>query len=615
MTLRAPLADRAQRTAEWARTARLDPKASGGRIAVTLLLGDSGRMAGVQVSSNWRSINQVLTAGFYKIPRFQRAYSWDRANVEDFWEDLFDSHDGYFIGSMVIYTNGDASGLVDGQQRLTTITILLAALRNELRDIGGEQEAKGLQTLIERLDLNARRRFVLETETSYPYLQGQIQSEPAKEAKNKVAAGQEERALAQAFSILGERVHSISEGVEMDASIAKKDWKREKIKRLSDVRDKLLKLTVVLVEVDDEDDATVIFQTLNSRGKDLEVADLVKSHLFALLKPQNTSFDEVRDRWNSVLQSFDDSAAGLSMNKLLLHSWLSRHGYVGEKQLFKVIRSHVRPNTARSYLDELTSDADLYRIAQEPSYKAWQKSQRELRESLDAMVLFKLAQPLPMVLALLRELEAGALKPRVVLKGLRAIESYHYIATAVTHQPSSGGVSRMYSAAARAIMSGKNAQKKSDAIDEISEKLRERLPSLAEFEASFLELRSSKEFTQQTNVVRYTLKQMHVAATEGVEIGELDLDALTIEHLVPQGSKRPASVDPSDVARIGNLILVTEELNKQLDDMTFSAKQQVLKAKQGVEEEILKATSWTKTTIEDRTKRLAKRAYKEVWRF
>ena len=60
-------------------------------------------------------------------------------------------------------------------------------------------------------------------------------------------------------------------------------------------------------------------------------------------------------------------------------------------------------------------------------------------------------------------------------------------------------------------MSGKNAQKKSDAIDDIAAKLRERLPSYGEFEASFLELRSSKEYTQQTPLVRYALKRLHYA--------------------------------------------------------------------------------------------------------
>jgi len=569
----------------------------------------------MQVSSNWRKIEQVLTAGFYKVPRFQRAYSWDKANVEDFWDDLIDSPDGYFIGSMVIYTDADASGLVDGQQRLTTITILLAALRNELREVGGTQEAEGLQTLIERTDLRAKKRFVLSTETSYPYLQSQIQREPSEGAKAQAAEGQEERALERSFAILSEKAHSVSDAVDRNASISKKDRKSEKVARLVAVRDKLLKLTVVLVEVDDEDDATVIFQTLNSRGKDLEIADLVKSHLFALLKPQNISLDEVRDRWNRVLQSFDDSAADLTMNQLLMHSWLSRHGYVGEKQLFKAIRAHARSNNAGAYLDELTGDAELYRVAQEPSYRTWQKMQRQLCESLEALVLFRLRQPLPMILSLLRELDNGGLKQRVVLKGLRAIEGYHFIATAVTHQPSSGGVSRMYSAAARALMTGKTAQDKSNAIDGLADKLRERLPSYAEFEASFLELRSSKEFTQQTPLVRYVLKRMHVAVTEGVEVDELDLDALTIEHLIPQGTKRPQSVDASDIARIGNLILVTQGLNQQLADKPFSTKQQVLTGKHGVEAEILEASSWTGKAIDDRTKRLAKRAYDEVWQF
>jgi Protein of unknown function (DUF1524) len=77
---------------------------------------------------------------------------------------------------------------------------------------------------------------------------------------------------------------------------------------------------------------------------------------------------------------------------------------------------------------------------------------------------------------------------------------------------------------------------------------------------------------------------MRVAATEGVEVAELDLDALTIEHLAPQGSKRPTNLDASDVARIGNLLLVTEGLNKQLGDKPFAVKQQALEGKQGVDE-------------------------------
>ena len=112
--------------------------------------------------------------------------------VEDFWQRPDREPGGYFIGSMVVYIESDdCYGLVDGQQRLTTITILLAAIRNELRALSEEDEAKGVQTLIERKDLSNQERFVLETETSYPYLQGQIQSLPG--AVDAVVAGRRAR--------------------------------------------------------------------------------------------------------------------------------------------------------------------------------------------------------------------------------------------------------------------------------------------------------------------------------------------------------------------------------------------------------------------------------------
>jgi hypothetical protein len=82
--------------------------------------------------------------------------------------------------------------------------------------------------------------------------------------------------------------------------------------------------------------------------------------------------DAARDKWNGILQVFNESAADLSMNRFLLHSWLSRHDYVGEKGLFKAVRSHARGSAAAAtYLAELVADAELYRTAQEPAYRKW----------------------------------------------------------------------------------------------------------------------------------------------------------------------------------------------------------------------------------------------------
>lgn len=555
----------------------------------------------------------MLSGGFFRVPRFQRPYSWDKANVEDFWLDVVESPGDYFIGSMVVYPQSEFAGLVDGQQRITTITMILAAIRNELIALGETTAASGIQTMVERVHPKGKKRFVLQTQTSYPYLQAQIQAEPGV-AQSEIAAGAEEKALEETFGYITSRIAGISKAVDQNPSTPVSRKTSEKTKQLLDLRDKLLGLTVVLVEVDGEDDATIIFQTLNSRGKDLEQKDLIKAHLLSILKQPNEDLDQARDQWENMIDSFDESVANINMNRFLLHSWLSRKEYVGEKALFKSVKRTVKANIARSYLDELLTDADLYRAAQEPSWRQWKKPQLPIRYALEAMSLFRLQQPLPFVLALLRAYGEEGIKLKTLLRGLCAVENYHFVATAVTNQPSSGGVSRMYSSSGRAVLDAKTPVAKSAAIDELAGKLRDRLPSYAEFESSFLELRSSRQYTQQTALVRYVLTKLHAATVQPETTTPIDYEQLTVEHLASQRQKS-SNVSPGDVARLGNLLLVTHELNDDLADKSFAEKQKVLTDHPGVEPEILNGTKWERDEIVARTKRLAVRAYEEVWSF
>src|SRR6266496_1273530 len=158
----------------------------------------------MQIKPVDRTISQLLESGFYKIPRFQRPYSWDKENVDDLWSDAIANEDpDYFIGSFVLFKekeHGNVYMVVDGQQRLTTLTLLLASVRNALDKLQLPNLAAGIQKLIEREDINNERRFVLQTETSYPFLQEHIQKHGAPEAK-KPASGEQE-ALELAFDYL-----------------------------------------------------------------------------------------------------------------------------------------------------------------------------------------------------------------------------------------------------------------------------------------------------------------------------------------------------------------------------------------------------------------------------
>src|ERR1700686_5539429 len=126
----------------------------------------------MQIKPVDKTVKEVLETGFYRIPRYQRPYSWDREQVDDLWSDAIANDDpDYFIGSFVLYRPNnpvDTFNVVYGQQRLTTITLLLAAIRNSLKILGQQALANGIQKLIERPDINSQQTFVLQTETSYP---------------------------------------------------------------------------------------------------------------------------------------------------------------------------------------------------------------------------------------------------------------------------------------------------------------------------------------------------------------------------------------------------------------------------------------------------------------
>ena len=145
----------------------------------------------------------------------------------------------------------------------------------------------------------------------------------------------------------------------------------EKIKKieteLQRIRDKILNLKIIFVHLESEDDAYMIFETLNTRGKDLTVADLVKNHILRNLKNTNMKVDRYKDKWTGIVKSFEDSEADLSLNSFLHHYWLSKYEYTTEKKLFWHIRKLVKPNNTLEFLNTLSSESNFYRLIHEPT--------------------------------------------------------------------------------------------------------------------------------------------------------------------------------------------------------------------------------------------------------
>jgi len=551
-------------------------------------------------------VKAILDGGYYRIPRFQRPYSWEKDNVDEFWNDaVVDSESVCFIGSIVVFKSADIYGIVDGQQRLTTITMILCSLRNEMRRQGLSELASGIHSQVERKDINNRPQFILQTETSYPYLQEHIQKEGQPDAGREVS--QEEKNLVSSFNLIQSYIRNSIKAIELDTALTP-EVRREKIKgKLVGIRDKILKLSLIFIELDNEDDAYIIFETLNTRGKDLTVSDLVKNHLTRLLKPTNANVDRVKDKWNKMIDMLEQSQADLSMNSFLHHFWLSRYDYTTEKKLFKKLKKTIRRSSAKQFLDTLVTESRTYREILEPSYRKWKKPEIEIRDSLEGLNLFRVKQQLPMEISVMREYLAESLRLKETIGILQAIERFHFLFTAVTSQRSSGGISFMYAFHARELLNSKSHDNKLQVLKDLRSKLSVRKPSYEEFEALFSQILFSKQFTKQKKLVQYILAKIDAYHSDGLPV---DYTQMTIEHIVPQSG----SIHPQIAAQLGNLILTDAKLNHRLGNKSFTEKKKVLAKSRVWTDSILKsAKEWNASSIENRTKALAKQAYGEIW--
>lgn len=560
----------------------------------------------MKIQSFDKSIKNIFGSNYYKIPRFQRPYSWDRDNVEEFWQDaVLESDEDYFIGSIVVFKSDedDIYGIVDGQQRLTTITMILCALRNSFRKHDLESLSKGVHALIERKDINDKKQFILQTETSYPYLQENIQKETPAEVHAKIA--EEERLLGEAFLFISNKIE------ETISELPKGKQKKERVRKfLTDIRDKILALKTIFIELENEEDAYMIFETLNTRGKDLRSTDLIKNHISKLYKSSNPKVDHAKLQWNQMLGILEESEEEINSDTFLHYYWLSTGEYTTLKKLYKQVRKEIKTESdAKLFLKNVLRDGVTFRELNEPSARKWHRNEVELKQTLDAINIFKVKQSTPMFLSVLREHKLGRLKFKHALEILHAIENFHFLFTAITFQRSSGGISFMYAKSARNLYLASDNAKKIEVVRDLKFKLKKRIPAYKEFELKFNDVGYSNKNTKQKKLVQYLLSKIdrHIA-TSGISV---DYENMTIEHILPQSDKAGGKYSEM----IGNLILVDSKLNGKLDDKPFAQKKEMMK-KSGylMDAYIAQAKEWGPKQIQERTRLLANMAYHKIWK-
>ena len=561
----------------------------------------------------------------YAIPRYQREYTWGRVQWDALLDDLLDNELHYFLGSIIcINQSQDALAvqeleLVDGQQRMTTISILLAAIY----DVFSKQPNLVMDQQIELYNL--RHKLILKKMPNQPRLIPQVQNNNQQDYFSvlgqigvlqdiETVANAGNRRVFKAFRHFLSRINLYLEHSD------------DPITKLQGLLEKVNTATLVKIEVASTSDAYTLFESLNNRGVPLTAIDLIKNKLLAVLEAQDKgSIDKQYNRWKKVIDALGDDYA--------VQERFFRQYYNAFKPSLKQIVSvpvATKSNLIKIYEKLIARDAEAFlqtmirmseHYAQIVSYRAVpdQSKLSSLLLSLDRIQ----GTPAYLLLMVLFECKTDLKLQEVHLEQTVEFLISYFVRRNATDLPPTRDLTRIFMDVVESMMMLEG--------DEVVRHIQTRLKTESASDEQFEKSLKGPIYEDNKAVCRFVLCALE--ASRMTRETQVNLWALkgkqyvwTIEHIFPQGDNIPTSwvkmiangdaelaeeYRQSYVHCLGNLTI--SGYNSTLGNKSFEDKKNRMDS-QGrkvgynnglyLNESLITQDSWSVQQIEVRTNRL-----------
>jgi uncharacterized protein with ParB-like and HNH nuclease domain len=526
-----------------------------------------------------------------EVPEYQRDYSWKAEHVAAFWKDIegfattYSTEKAlagreYFLGSAVTVESGTSILLLDGQQRLATATIMLAAFRDAVEShhknsstwaqetfIITENPVKG--TTFPHLKLNLQdRSFFFEA----------IQKFPREEVEPTMKSHQR---ILDAYDFLRANFGALWENIKPE---------KDATARAGHIITVLLEhVRVINVSTSNADHAADVFETLNDRGIGLSGTDLLRSHL--LVHAEEGKRQAVNEHWE---RAFQTCGVNEEAERLIRVSWTSEHGDVKSTKLPKLIREQVKEGKLDilEYSKRLDEDASRYMQLVEGDF-----DDEDLKKYYMEAKYFKLNAAYPMLVAVLRAC------PTEFETALRAAVSLIVRQNVVAGQVTGKLESAFFAAAKQTHQDKKFA----NALGI----LRAASPDAKVFRSSFLRLEFNSYGHSTAKALLSGIERQFVGTGEKFIASARKVH---VEHIYPQTPKIGDKWSDHNhwVNRIGNLTLLSSKLNTALKNELIAAKaSEYLKSDFKLTSSLSTAKAWSQKDVEKRQEVLCDLAAKE----
>jgi len=533
----------------------------------------------------------------YKVPSFQRDYSWKQDNWEDLWHDIIDTVNVHFMGSIVLQNSGDKIfTIIDGQQRLATLTIIALAIINKIQHLVDQNIEK--ERNIIRIDL-LKKKFLgdrdpgsltysakLElNENNNNFFQSHLMV--FRPPVNEKTLGDSNKLLWKSYNYFNDKVSTYFVSNQNGEQIA--NFLNKHIAE---------KLQFIQIVVENELSAYPVFETLNYRGERLTVSDLLKNFLFSLAT--KSDLEHIKLKWNRTV----DSIGLFNLPLFLRHYWISRNKLISERQLFKALKDTVSSSSqVIDLLDDLERNAQIYNALTNNTDKLWMGN-REIIKRIREIELFGEKQALPFLLASFNHLSTEEFTRvlrivSVITFRYTTIGGLHTNLKEETYNKAAVKISTHIISTARQIASEIKALYTNDKDFK------------NDFSTISINTRRSKK------LVRYILFEIENQMSGKDE--DYDVNPASIEHILPENAGEewsdhfPDAIRESMVYRLGNFTLLEEDKNKNCGTKKFQEKKEIYQSSQYSMTSSINYNLWNPHTMDYRQGKMADLAG-SIWR-
>jgi hypothetical protein len=551
------------------------------------------------------ALNQYLLM----VPPNQRSYAWEDSHVQTLFEDLSvalsNNNQTYFLGTVVL-TQGseDRLEVADGQQRLATTSILIAAIRDYLEALGpSERKAAEKYTseyllIYDEMSGEHTPRFQMNYEDNNFFVNHiLISAKDVVRPKFESTVPSHER-LHRAAQLAKTHVENVVAQFSKPADKAKALYNWIKFLRESAM--------VIAIRVPDHINAYTMFETLNDRGLRASQTDILKNFLFG--KAQDR-LKEIQSKWSSMVATIETVGDEDLLLTYLRHHWTLSHGYTPERELASLVKDEITGRaqavSMATGLDDFA--ADYTGLLGPLEHVGWSSIDRQTRAHIYIISrILAIEQIQPLLLAVIRKFEPAQAKAatRIFLDW-----SVRFL---VAGSGGGGPLDRAYGQLSKDVMEG-NVKSIGDLKKRVSAGI---LRTDAEFKQAFSKGRVSK-----TNLARYYLRALELCM-KGEQYPELggildDTIHFNVEHILPQSESKDWKI-PEQTAlqfrkRLGNMILLNPDINAKIGGNGFAEKKKLfVKSPLLLTQAVGKFAQWGPAEIDERQEALADLAVK-IW--